>query len=173
VSAVDQAEELFEVMHELMLYESAPAGARFCLEALLKAVPSLAGLVHLRDPASLELVVVHALGPRAVGRLCTRTPLTDALVMRAARAGEPTVVTYGAEPGAEKTMCPRHGFFEPWSVVLVPVTHGGQLLGLFEVIDPVEGNLHDEQAQGAFTYVASCLGRFLAEHGAELGDPAR
>jgi len=172
-SAVDHAEELFAAMHELTLFESAPAGARFCLEALLEAVPSLAGLVHLRDPASLELVVVHAQGPRADGLQRARTPLSDALVTRAARAGKPTVVTYGAEPGCETTMCPRHGFFDPWSVVLVPIMHGGQLLGLFEMIDPIEGNPHDEQAQGALAYVASRLGRFLADHGTELGARAR
>jgi len=167
-SAVDPAEKLFEAMHELTLLESGPAGASFCLRVALAAVPCLAGLVHLRDPKTLELVVVHAEGPRADGLLHTRTPLTDSLVARAARAGKPTVATYGAEPDAEKTTCPRHTFFDPWSVVVVPVMHGGQLLGLLEMIDPIDGNPTGEQAQGALSYVAERLGGFLAERAAGL-----
>jgi GAF domain-containing protein len=151
-------------MHELTLLESGPAGATFSLRVALAAVPCLAGLVHLRDPKTLDLVVVHAEGPRADGLVQTRTPLTDSLVARAARAGKPTVATYGAEPDAEKTSCPRHAFFDPWSVVVVPVMHGGQLLGLLEMIDPIDGNPTGEQEQGALTYIADRLGRFLADH---------
>ena len=167
-SATDPAEKLFEAMHELTLLESGPAGASYCLRVALAAVPCLAGLVHLRDPKTLELVVVHAEGPRAEGVLQTRTPLTDSLVVRAARAGRPTVATYGAEPDAEKAACPRHTFFDPWSVVVVPVMHGGQLLGLLEMIDPIDGNPTGEQAQGALSYVAERLGGFLAERAAGL-----
>jgi len=151
-------------MHELTLHESAHSGSRFCLQVALAAVPCLAGLVHLRDPKTLELVVVHAQGPRADGLLNTRTPQSDALVSRAARAGKPTVATYGAEPDAEQTKSPRHAFFDPWSVVVVPVMHGGQLLGLLEMIDPIDGNPHDENAQAALGYVATRLGRFLVDH---------
>jgi hypothetical protein len=162
-SATDPAEKLFEAMHELTLLESGPEGASFCLRTALAVVPCLAGLVHLRDPKTLELDVVHAQGPHADGLLHTHTPQTDPLVARAARAGKPTVATYGAEPDAEKTSCPRHAFFDPWSVVIVPVTHGGQLLGLLEMIDPIDGNPSDEQAQAALAYIAERLGGFLAE----------
>lgn len=154
-------------MSELTLLDSAAAGARFCLRVALAAVPSLAALVHLRDPKSLELVVVHAEGPRAEGLVRSRTLPIDLLVVRATRAGKPTVVTYGAEPEAEKTTCPRHAFFDPWSVVVVPVMRGGQLLGLIEMIDPTAGNPHDEQAQAALSYVADRLAKFLAEHPTE------
>jgi hypothetical protein len=150
------------------MFESAQSGARFCLQVAFAAVPSLAALVHLRDPKSLELVVVHAEGPRADGLLRTRTLPIDQLVIRASRAGKPVVATYGAEPDAETTKCPRHAFFDPWSVVVVPVMRGGQLLGLIEMIDPIDGNPHDEQAQAALGYVAERLGRFLADHPAEV-----
>lgn len=86
---------------------------------------------------------------------------------RAARTGKPVVVTYGAEPDAEKTPNPRHALFDPWSVVVVPVVHGGQLLGLIEMIDPVKGNPFDEDVQSALGYVAIRLGGFLAEHGTD------
>jgi hypothetical protein len=166
-SSADTAEELFEAMHDLAQLASAPDGARFCLRVAMSAVPSLAALVHLRDPKTLDLVVVHAEGPRADGLLRTRTPQADSLVARSARAGKPTVATYGAEPDAEKTKCPRHAFFDPWSVVVVPVIRGGQLLGMLEMIDPISGNPSDEKAQAALSYVADRLGRFLAEHPAE------
>ncbi len=159
-------------MHELTKLESDSEGARFCLEAALAAVPSLAGLAHLRDPKTLELVVVHAQGPRADGLLQTRTAQSDALVARASRARKPTVATYGAEPDAEKAACPRHAFFDPWSVVVVPVVHGGQLLGLLEMIDPLDGKPFDEHSQSALAYVAGRLGKFLADRAAARLAPA-
>jgi hypothetical protein len=162
--AAEQAEELFEVMHELSQREDALSGARFCLDVALASVPSLAALVHVRDPKSLELVVGHAQGPRAENLLRTRTLPIDPLAIRASRAGKPVVATYGAEPDAEKTACPRHAFFDPWSVVVVPVMHAGQLLGLIEMIDPIDGNPRDEQAQSSLAYIAECLAKFLVEH---------
>lgn len=168
---IDHAEVLFEAMHDLTMLDSAPKGARFCLQVALAAVPCLAGLVHLRDPKSLELVVVHAEGPRADALLGTRTLPIDPLAVRASRAGKPVVATYGAEPDAETTKCPRHAHFDPWSVVVVPVMRGGQLLGLLEMVDPIDGNPHDEKAQAALAYVADRLARFLAEHPAEPISP--
>lgn len=166
-SAVACAEQLFQAMHVLSQRETGPAGARFCLEAALGAVPCLAGLVHLRDPVTGDLIVVHAQGPRADALLGTRTPQADALVARAVRTGKPTVILYGSEPGAESTTPSRHLPFNPWSVVLVPVVVGSQLLALFEMIDPTNGTgggpRPDEVSQGALAYVAGCLGRFLAE----------
>jgi hypothetical protein len=160
-SADDPSEELFQAMFELTGMESASEGATYCLEAALHAIPCLAGIVHLRNPATREMTVVHAKGPRAEQLLQTRTK-GDALVDRAARTGKPMLVTYGDAPGAEKTMSPRHRLFDPWSVVLVPVVHGGQLFGLLEMIDPVKG--FDDDVQSALAYVAVRLGGFLAEH---------
>jgi GAF domain-containing protein len=148
-------------MYQLTSVEGAGEAARFCLDAALRAVPCVAGLVHLRDPAMRDMVIVHAQGPRAEQLLQTRTR-ADALASRAARTGKPAVVTYGSEPGAEKTTCPRHALFDPWSVVLVPVMHGGQLLGLLEMIDPIRP--FDEDVQSALGYVATRLGGFLSEH---------
>jgi len=164
--ATDPSEELFAAMAELSQLDDAVAGARFCLDAALRAVPCLAGVLHLRDAATGDMVVAHAKGPRADQLVGTRSK-GDALITRAARTGKPTVVTYGAEPGAEKTMCARHELFDPWSVILVPVVHGGQLLGLVEMVDPVKGNPFDEDVQSALGYVAVRLGGFLAEHAAE------
>jgi hypothetical protein len=163
-SVPDAAELLFEAMHDLTLLDSALDGARFSLEAALRAVPCLAALVHLRDPASLELVVVHTLGPRADGLLRMRTPQADPLVARASRAGRPVVVTYGGIPGAEDGPCTRHAFFDPWSAAVVPVSHGGQLLGLIEMIDPLDGAPFADAAQDALAYVAERLARFLVDH---------
>jgi hypothetical protein len=152
-------------MHALSQFESAAAGARFCLEVAMGALPCLAGLVHLRDPATGDLVVVHAEGPRADALVGTRTPMADPLAANALRTGKATVVTYGTDAGSTQTTCPRHAFFDPWSVVVVPVVTGGQLLALFEMIDPVDGNPFDELSRGALGYVAGRLGRFLADHG--------
>ena len=149
------------------MHESAQSGARFCLQVALAAVPSLAGLLHLRDPKSLELVVVHAEGPRATELLRTRTLPIDPLVIRASRAGKPVVATYGGEPDAETTKCARHAFFDPWSVVVVPVMRNGQLLGMLEMVDPIDGNPQNEQAHAALGYIGERLGRFLADHPVE------
>jgi hypothetical protein len=167
-SAVDHSEELFRAMQELMRLDGAPEGARFCLDAALRSVPCMAGLALLRDRAMGDMSVVHARGPRADRLLRTRSQV-DALMTRAGRARKPTVVTYGAEPGAEKAMCPRHALFDPWSVVLVPVMHDGALVGLLELIDPIDGNPFDDQALSALAYVGSRLGRFLAERAADTG----
>jgi hypothetical protein len=154
-------------MHALSMFESAHAGAQYCLEVAFSAVPCLAGLVHLHDPSTGDLVVVHAEGPRAETLLGTRTPPTDALVASAAATGKPRVVAYDADRGAHSpAMCPRHAFFDPWSVAVVPVVAGGRLLGLFELVDPVDGKPFDELSQGALAYVAGRLAKFLAERGA-------
>jgi hypothetical protein len=128
----------------------------------MDAVPCVAGLAHLSDPARGDLVVVHARGPRADALLGARTPQADAFVARAVLAGKPTILVSGAEPGAEGTTCERHAFFDPWSVVLVPVVVGGRLLALLELIDPVEGKPVDELPRDELAQVAECLGRFLS-----------
>jgi hypothetical protein len=150
-------------MQDLSQLEGAFAGARFCLEAALRAVPSLAGLAHVRDPIRRDLVVLHALGPRADALLGMHNPEGDSLVMRAVHAGKPIAVVYGSEPGAEMATCARHAFFDPWSVVLVPVIQGGQLLALLELIDPTSSSPTDEFTHSALAYVAERLGRFLAD----------
>jgi hypothetical protein len=129
----------------------------------MSALPSLVGLAHLFDASRGDLAVVHATGPRADGLLGTRTPPGDALIARAMHAGKPAQVTFGSEPGADPNMCERHAFFDPWSVVLVPVVVDGRLLALFELIDPIQGKQVDDLAKDALAYVAGCLGRFLAE----------
>lgn len=162
------AEQLFQAMQALRELAGAPAGARLCLETALCAVPSLAALVHVRDAATHDLVVVHTHGPRADTLLGLRTPQADALVARALRAGKPSQVLYGSEPGAEGATSPRHAIFDPWSVVLVPVVLSGQMLALLEMIDPTSGRglggglPLDEFSQGSLAYIAECLGRFLA-----------
>jgi hypothetical protein len=138
-SATDQASEddaiveLFRAMATLKDADTAASAARLGLEVAAHAVPCLAALVLLRDRATSDMIILHAQGPRAEQLLGTRLQ-GDSLVDRAARAGKPTVVTYGTEPGAEKTRCARHALFDPWSVVLVPVVHGGELLGMLEMI---------------------------------------
>jgi len=144
--------------------ESEPLAAGPSLEAALRLVACVAGLVHLRDPRMGDLVVVHAHGPRADRLLRTRAQV-DASMTHAANTGKPAIITYGDGPGAEKTMCSRHVLFDPWSVALVPVTHGGQLLGLIEMIDPTDGNPFDESALAALAEIGTRLGRFVAEHG--------
>jgi hypothetical protein len=162
-SKVDAAEELFEAMHELSQIQGAFAGVRFCLDAAMRAIPCVAGLAHVRDPATRDLVVLHAQGPRADALLGTHNPEGDPLAARAMQAGRPIAVVYGSEPGAETSTCARHAFFDPWGVVLVPVVQGGQLLALLEMIDPVSTNPSDDLAQSALAYVADRLGRFLIE----------
>jgi hypothetical protein len=164
VSAVDPAERLFEALQVLSSLESPSAAGQLCLEVAIEAVPCVAALLHLREPATRDLVIVQAHGPRADALLGARAAQVDPLVVRAVRTGTPTVVTYGTGPG-EQPSCARHAHFDPWLVVLVPVVHGGQLLGLLELIDPIDGPI-DDAAQGGLDYIAGCLGRFIAEHGA-------
>jgi hypothetical protein len=132
------------------------------LEVAAHAVPCLAALAHLRDRTTGDMIILHAQGPRAEQLVGTRLR-GDPLATRAALAVKPTVVMYGAEPGAEKTKCARHALFDPWSVVLVPIVHGGELLGMLEMIDPIQGNPFDEDVQASLGYVAARLGVVLAE----------
>jgi hypothetical protein len=150
-------------MQDLPQLQGAFAGVQFCLDAALRAVPCLAGLAHVRDPATRDLVVLHAQGPRAENLLGTHHPEGDSLVARAMRAGKPIAVVYGSEPGAEAATCTRHAFFDPWGVILVPVIQGGQLVALLEMIDPISTSPSDDLTHSALAYVAERLGRYLAE----------
>ena len=125
-SAVDPAEKLFEAMHELTLLESALDGAGFCLRTALAAVPCSprSRTFAIRRPSIWSSCTPRARAPTACCRRERRGPTRSS---RGRRAARPAVVTYGAEPDAEKTSCPRHAFFNPWSVVVVPVMHGGRL----------------------------------------------
>jgi GAF domain-containing protein len=167
-SAVDPASEddamveLFRAMAALKDTDTASSAAQIGLDVAVHAVPCLAALAHLRDPATGDMMIAHAQGPHAEQLLGTRLR-GDPLLGRAALAGKPMLVTYGSEPGAEKTRCARHALFDPWSVVLVPLVHGGELLGMLEMIDPIVGNPFDEDVQAALGYVATRLALFLAE----------
>jgi GAF domain-containing protein len=159
-------------MHEIAYLEDAPARARYCLEAAMRAVPCLAGLVHVLDGDSDDLVVVHAKGPRAEALLRARTPQRDPLVAETARVGRPTVVSYDGDSNPDANTCLRHTFFDPWSVALVPVLHDGRLLGLFELVDPLDGKPFDDGAQAALADIAARLGESLADlEGAEKPIP--
>jgi hypothetical protein len=162
-SAPDFNEQLFEAMHLLSTLPTAAEAARHCLDSVMRAVPCLGGLLHLRDPATRDLVVVHALGPRADRLLGERTPQSEPLVARAARAQAPIVVTFGSEAGGETEPRPRHALFDPWSVVVVPVARGGQLLGLIEMVDPTDGAPFTDAILGALGYAADHLAAHLAQ----------
>jgi hypothetical protein len=150
-------------MHELSEIHGTFAGVRFCLDAALRAVPCVAGLAHVRDPIRRDLVVLQAQGPRADTLLGMHNPDSDPLVARAMHAGKPIAVVYGSQPGAETATCARHAFFDPWSVILVPVIQGGQLLAVLEMIDPTSSDPSDDLTHSALAYVADRLGRFLVE----------
>ena len=162
-SAPDLNEQLFEAMHQLSALSTAEEAARHCLDSVMRAVPCLGGMLHLRDSATRDLAIVHALGPRAEKLLGERTPQTEPLVARAVRAQAPIVVTFGSEADAGTEPRPRHALFDPWSVVIVPVARGGQLLGLIEMVDPTDGAPFNDAILGALGYVADHLAAHLAE----------
>jgi hypothetical protein len=160
---------LFDAMHELNFFESAVEGASFCLVTAMRVVPCLAGLVHLYDAAAGDFVTVYAQGPRSEQLLGSRTPASDALFARASRGRKAVVVTYGADAESEP-MCPRHGFFgEPWSAAVAPVSRGGQMVAVLELIDPLDGAPFGEDAEAGLVYIAEHYADFLVQHGIEFG----
>jgi hypothetical protein len=158
---------LFDAMHELSFFESAVEGGSFCLATALRALPCLAGLVHLYDVENREFVVVYAQGPRAERLLGTRQSGSDRLLSRAAMQNVATVEDYG-DAGAPAPVS-RHAFFgDPWSVLCVPVSRRGRMLGAIELVDPTSGGGFDEKAKNALAYVAERYAEFLSERGITL-----
>jgi hypothetical protein len=167
-SVPDATDILFEAMHELSFFETAVEGGSFCLVTALRAVPCLAGIVHLFHAETREYVAVYAQGPRSERVLLTRRPDNDPLLARAGLKRAPVVVEYGvdgAPPVAE-----RHALFgDPWNVLVVPVVHGGRVLAAIELVDPIDGAPFGDVAVSALRYVAEKYGEFLAERGVVLG----
>jgi hypothetical protein len=168
-SLPDVTDVLFEAMHELNFFESAVEGASFCLVTAMRVLPCLAGLVQLFDEKTREFVTVYARGPRAEKLLLKRVPESDPLITRAALSRRAIVMDYG-DKGIEPLVADRHAFFgEPWSAAVVPVAHGGRVLAMIELIDPLDGAPFGDVARGALEYIADHYGVFIAERGLERG----
>ena len=163
---------LFDAMTDLPFCDTAVEGGAYCLTSILRALPSLAGIVSLFDPEVRELVIVYAQGPRADRLLMTRFASGDALVARAVETREPIIESYGADAGAGAGAgAPRErhaAFGEPWSVVVAPVMRGGRLLGTIELVDPIDGSPFDDRARDALRYVAAQWAELIAERGIRL-----
>ncbi len=168
LSVPDLTDLLFEAMTDLPFCDTAVEGGAYCLTSLLRALPSLAGIVSLFDPEARELVVVYAQGPRAERLLLTRFAGGDPLVASAVEKNAPVVETYGPD-AAGRTPRERHAAFgEPWSVLVAPVMRGGRLLGTIELVDPIDGSPFDDRASDALRYVAAQWAELIAERGIRL-----
>jgi GAF domain-containing protein len=136
----------------------------------MRVVPCLAGIVHLYDADARAFVIVYARGPRAERLVLKCTPENDELLARAWRERRGVVVEYDGEGGANaKSPTERHAFFgDPWSVLVVPVIHGGRVLGAIELVDPIDGAPFGEAAENALKYIAEHYGTFVADRGIAL-----
>jgi GAF domain-containing protein len=166
-TAPEITEILFDSMHELSFFDTAASGGSFCLVTAMRVVPCLAGIVHLYDADAGAFVIVYARGPRAERLVLKCTPDNDELLARAWREKKAIVVEYDGD--AAKPPSERHAFFgDPWSVLVVPVVHGGRVLGMIELVDPLDGAPFGEAAENALKYIAEHYGAFVADRGIAL-----
>jgi hypothetical protein len=149
--------------------ERAVEAASVCLAALARAVGCRAAMVHLWDAREETFVVVYALAPipEAIEVLLnTRHTEMDPLLAQAIVKRSPRVFNYdGSRPIAA-----RHAVIPgAWSVLTAPVIDGGVVLGVLELIDPLDGSCFDDRAIAAAHYVAERLADLLNDAAKEIG----
>jgi GAF domain-containing protein len=143
--------------------ESAAEAASYCLVAAMQAIPSLAGVVVLRDDERGGYVVVYARGRQAHEAVRRRVDEMDPAIGQALVHGSPVAVEYGEErPPLE-----RHAVFgDPWTVFVAPAQDQERCLGSVELVDPIGGPALGESARHALVTIARHLGD--SAHGRRL-----
>jgi hypothetical protein len=168
LSPVPEEEPLDVVIDALrgVTCETPVEAASLCLAWCVRALHARAGIVHLYDPASDELVVVYALGDGAGHLILTRHALTDEAIAAAIARGVPRVRSYGEGRPAPA----RYGLLGgPWSALVAPVMDGETPLAVLELLDPLDGSCFDERAVSACCYAAKRLAELLAGVGGSIG----
>lgn len=169
ISVLDPMDLLFDAMYELNFFETSVEGASYCLASLLRALPSRAGLVHLLDPETRELVTVYAQGANAEHLVLGRISDDDWLVSAAICKHRPLIMNYDGDVSSRPLE--RHAFFgEPRSVIVAPVITWGRCLAVIELVDPADGSVFDVRAENALAYVCDRYAEFVGEHGVDISN---
>ena len=143
--------------------------ATVCLAACVRAIPVRAALVHLLDARTGDLVVVYAHGDAARRLLLHHTAVGDATFVDAIAKRAPRVFNYGGPEG--RAPLARHATFgNVWSVLVAPVMEDDRVLGLVELVDPLDGSAFDDDAVSALRYATSHLGEILGAYDGAIGN---
>jgi GAF domain-containing protein len=162
---------LLNALSRLHTEPGALSAARVCLDALERAVPCRASLVHMFDAARSEFVVVHARGEHAESMILERQSTDDPLL----RVAMPRVDPF-AWDDLRRAPVSRLGRFSELSnvvsVLVCPLVAGTRWLGAIELVDPKGGESFRPQDLLAAQQVASRYSRFLTARGVVIDTAA-
>jgi len=143
-------------LQDLTFFETMAEAAAFCLVTAMQAVPSLGGLVLLREDGGEAggYIVVYARGPRGYELVRARVGEDDASIGAALVRGGPVALEYGdgRSPPSRHTV-----FGDPWTTLVVPVQEPHRCLGAIELVDPIDGCTLSDATREALTTIASRL----------------
>jgi GAF domain-containing protein len=123
------------------------------LETATYVISARAGSIFLIDPVTNELVVEHALGPKADEAKSLRVPIGHGIAGLVAVSGQPMAVSDARrDPRQASDIAERLGYL-PSSILCVPLVHDDHVIGVIELLDRIgapsfSGN--DLQALGLF-----------------------
>jgi hypothetical protein len=153
---------LFETLRALAVEASAIGAARRCLDALVRAVPCRAALLHVLDTKRWTFVVLAASGADAGAVMHKRCDPRDPLLRAAFGASRAFALNHLSRAAAMSIdRFARLGGAR--RVLMAPVTCDGCVLAAFELVDPVHGVRFTTHDSRALVYVARHFGRFLVE----------
>ncbi len=146
-------------LEDLPFFETMVEAAAFCLVTAMQAVPSLGGLVLLREDGGEAggYIVVYARGPRGYELVRARVGEDDASIGAALVRGGPVALEYegGRSPPSRHTV-----FGDPWTTLVVPVQEPHRCLGAIELVDPIDGSSLGDSTREALATIARRLVEF-------------
>ena len=146
-------------LEDLSFFETMAEAASFCLVTAMKAVPSLGGLVLLREEGGDAggYIVVYARGPRGYEVVRARVGEDDPAIGAALVRGGTVALEYGGG----RSPASRHAIFgEPWTTLVVPVQEPHRCLGTIELVDPLDGCTLGDATREALATIARRLVEF-------------
>lgn len=154
---------VFESMSDLYLLGTPLSGLEFAIELLSRFIPSDAVSACLYDINTDEFRFVALSGLGALDRKASAIPSTAGLFGVARRMRDDVLLV--ADVRAESRYLPTidgRTAIAADSLLYAPVRHGGQLLGMLQLINRADAGGFSEADVAVLTYVASQLGEFLA-----------
>jgi hypothetical protein len=149
-------------LEDLTFFETMAEAASFCLVTAMQAVPSLGGLVLLREEGGEAggYIVVYARGPRGHEVVRARVGEDDPAIGASLVRGGPVALEYGdgRSPASRHTV-----FGDPWTTLVVPVQEPQEphrCLGSIELIDPIDGCSLGDGAREVLATIARRLVEF-------------
>lgn len=162
--------DLFEAMHDLHFLRDALEGAEFCLTLTGSKLPYRAGFVHFYDVNRREFVLARAQGKDASSLILDRHPENDPLLSAAAKKRRSVVVMDAA--ASEYASLRRFSTLtKPKSLLATPILQGQRILGIFELVNPLDGEPFTDGDGDALDYIAEQYAEYLSSRGIIL-DPA-